>query len=475
MPKTVVLGHLPGASLEDGLEALLAELGVDDGFSPDVLADAQRSAAEPDLPDRELLDLPLVTIDPPGSLDLDQALWLERRGNGFRVYYAIADVAAFVRPGSATDVETRRRGATVYAPHRRIPLHPTVLSEQAASLLPDGDRPAMVWQIDVDGDGTTTAAHVQRAMVRSRARYSYEQVHHDLLAGRGAEPFVGLARLGLLLQEAQRGRGGATLRIPDQEIEAVEGGYTLRYRPLLPVEEWNAQVSLLAGRAAADLMAQAGVGVLRTLPGADERSLQRFRRQAQALGVDWPDQAGYGRLLESLDPEEPAHLALLHDSGSLFRGAGYTAFTDGAPEHAIQAAIADEYAHVTAPLRRLVDRFGTAICEAVCRDAQPPQWAVQALPELPTLMRRADRIASALERASVDLAEAVLLSGRVGEVFDAMVVEHRSSRGADRALVQLTDPAVLAWCTGTTELGCRVRVRLEQADVATRTVVFAAC
>jgi hypothetical protein len=56
-----------------------------------------------------------------------------------------------------------------------------------------------------------------------------------------------------------------------------------------------------------------------------------------------------------------------------------------------------------------------------------------------------------------------------------MVVEHRSSRGADRALVQLTDPAVLAWCTGTTELGCRVRVRLEQADVATRTVVFAAC
>jgi exoribonuclease R len=214
MPKTVVLGHLPEASLEDGLEALLAELGVDDGFSPDVLADAQRSAAEPDLPDRELLDLPLVTIDPPGSLDLDQALWLERRGNGFRVYYAIADVAAFVRPGSATDVETRRRGATVYAPHRRIPLHPTVLSEQAASLLPDGDRPAMVWQIDVDGDGTTTAAHVQRAMVRSRARYSYEQVHHDLLAGRGAEPFVGLARLGLLLQEAQRGRGGATLRIP---------------------------------------------------------------------------------------------------------------------------------------------------------------------------------------------------------------------------------------------------------------------
>ncbi len=475
MAKTVVRGQLPGASLEAGLETLLDELGVADGFSPEVLADAQRCVAAPDLPDRELLDLPFVTIDPEGSMDLDQALCLQARGNGFRVYYAIADVAAFVRPGSATDVETRRRGATVYAPHRRIPLHPTVLSEQAASLLPDGARPAMVWQIDVDGDGVTTAARVRRAMVRSRGRYSYRQVHDDLRAGRGDEPFVLLARLGPVLQEAQRRRGGATLRIPDQEIEAVEGGYTLRYRPLLPVEEWNAQISLLAGRAAADLMVDAGVGLLRTLPAPEERSLQRFRRQAEVLAVDWPAGIGYGQLLADLDPDDPAQLALLHDSGSLFRGAGYTAFTAGAPAERTQAAIADEYAHVTAPLRRLVDRFGTAVCEAVSRDAQPPQWTVEALPELPEVMRRVDRVSSALERAALDLAEAVLLAGRVGEVFEGVVVEHRPHRDGDRALVQLSDPAVLAPCTGVTELGRRVRVRLERADVATRTVAFAVC
>ena len=265
-------------------------------------------------------------------------------------------------------------------------------------------------------------------MVRSRGRYSYRQFHHALQSGRGDEPFVLLARLGPVLQEGQRRRGGATLRIPDQEIDAVDGGYTLRYRPLLPVEEWNAQISLLAGRAAADLMVEAGVGLLRTLPAPEERSVQRFRRQAEALAVDWPPGAGYGKLLAELDPDEPAQLALLHDSGSLFRGAGYTAFTDGAPAERTQAAIADEYAHVTAPLRRLVDRFGTAVCEAVSRDAQPPQWAVEALPALPEVMRRADRVSSALERAAVDLAEAVLLTGRVGEVFDAVVVEHRAHR-----------------------------------------------
>ena len=93
-------------------------------------------------PAYDVTELPFLTIDPPGSMDLDQAMHLERRGAGFRVRYAIADVAAFVRPGGAIDAEAHRRVETLYSPDTRTPLHPPVLSEGAASLLPGQVRPA---------------------------------------------------------------------------------------------------------------------------------------------------------------------------------------------------------------------------------------------------------------------------------------------------------------------------------------------
>src|SRR4051794_41637369 len=117
----------PAAALRDGFEAIRREAGVPDAFPADVQAEAAAAAARSaGLP---RVDLPLVTIDPPGSRDLDQALHIERRGDGHRVYYAIADVAAFVAPAGAIDRESHERGVTVYAPDRQAPLHPPVLSE----------------------------------------------------------------------------------------------------------------------------------------------------------------------------------------------------------------------------------------------------------------------------------------------------------------------------------------------------------
>ena len=158
------------ARLEGRLDALLAELEVPQDFPADVVADAEQAAASPELPTDDLTAVAFVTIDPPTAMDLDQAMHLERRGDGWRVRYAIADVPAFVRPGSPTDAEARRRGQTLYAPHRRVPLHPPALSEAAASLLPDQARPAFVWDLDVAADGTLVATALRRAMVRSRGR-----------------------------------------------------------------------------------------------------------------------------------------------------------------------------------------------------------------------------------------------------------------------------------------------------------------
>ena len=91
-----------------------------------------------------------MTIDPPGSLDLDQAYFGERRGDGYRVRYAIADVGHFVARGGPIEAEAWRRGQTAYAPDKRSPVYPLSLSEGAASLLPDGDRPAVCFTLDLD-------------------------------------------------------------------------------------------------------------------------------------------------------------------------------------------------------------------------------------------------------------------------------------------------------------------------------------
>ncbi|MFP5335773.1 MAG: RNB domain-containing ribonuclease [Actinomycetes bacterium] len=457
--------------LEESLRALRAELGIPTGFDERVEAEAREAAARPALPDADWTDVPFVTVDPPGATDLDQALHVERRGHGYRVRYAIADVPAFVRPGSAVDAEARRRGQTLYAPDARVPLHPRVLSEGAASLLPGGDRPAFVWVLDLDADGRAVAVDVVRALVRSRAQLTYEGLQADLDAGRAPAAVELLPEVGRLRVELERERGGADLAIPEQEVVRVDGVYRLRFRPPLEVEGWNAQVSLLTGMAAADLMLAGGIGVLRTLPEPDRHAEARFHRQAAALGHRWDAAQPVGEFLRGLDADDPRQLALLHESAALFRGAGYTPFDGAPPEVAAHAAVASAYAHVTAPLRRLVDRFGLVVCHALCRGEEVPGWVRSALPQLPDIMAASDRLAGALDRGSVDAAEAAVLADRVGETFDAVVVDvdERSGHGD----VQLVDPPVVARCAGDAlELGDRVTVRLAVADVRERRVRF---
>ena len=444
------------ADLAPALAAIRREAGVSDAFPPDVEAEAAQAARM--APPGDEVDLPFVTIDPPGSRDLDQALHIEPRGDGHRVSYAIADVSAFVAAGGALDTETRARGVTVYAPDRKAPLHPPVLSEGAASLLPGERRPAVLWTLDLDATGELTSVVVARALVRSVAQHTYADVPPDV-AGPLRE--VGERRLGL-----ERARGGVRLALPEQEVVSENGGWTVRYRAPLPTEEHNPQISLLTGMAAARLMVASGVGILRTQEAPSEKSLTRLRRQAEALHVPWPDGLPYPEFVRTLDSSLPRHAALMHEAAGVGRGAGYTAFDGALPEQPAHFAIAAPYGHATAPLRRLQDRFVSECCLAACAGTPAPDWVRRALPLLPDVMAAAAKRAAAVERGVVDLVEAVLLAGREGERFDAVVV--------DDDLVQLRDPAVRGrLASDRPEPGREITVRLERADPATRTVAFA--
>ena len=461
--------HLDAADeLAAALQAIRVGLKLHETFPPEVEAEAEAIAASVQLPDADATDIEFVTIDPEGSMDLDQALQLERAGDGYIVRYAIADVPAFVQPGGAIDAEARERGQTMYAPDGRIPLHPPVISEGAASLLEGQLRGAYVWTMQLDADANVTATTLVRSRVKSRHRYSYVEVQKQLDEGSADESLQLLREVGLKRITLEQPRGGASLNRPDEEVVHENGTYSLTMRDELPVEVWNSQISLMTGMAAAQIMLDGKVGILRTMPQPWPDVLERFRRQVAAIGVPWPKDMKYGEYLRTLDRATPAGLAAIHAAASLFRGAGYTAFDGEAPEHTTQAAVAAPYAHTTAPLRRLVDRFVLVTCEALLSGQLVPQWARDALPTLPKIMGRSDGLASRLEHASVDAIEAALLSARVGETFDAVVIAANEGGG----VIQLTDPIVTAPITGTVEAGQAVRATLVSADISTGTVEF---
>ena len=527
----------PPAEVARTLDALRAHYEVPTAFPPEALAEAEAAAGAwaQDGPARLLADgardardLELVTIDPPGSMDLDQAVLLERLpaqagvGTGaapepsatYRVHYAIASLATFVTPGGALDAELRRRGETIYAPDTATPLHPEVLSHGAASLLQGAERPACLWTIDLDERGEVVSARVERALVRSRARLSYAQVQ-AAIDGQGALPQEApadlpelLAEIGRLRLEREAARGGISMTTPEQVVEVTEAaeateesgeaspsgdaepaepaesagpaGYRLAYRVPVPAEQYNAQISLLTGMCAARIMVECGVGILRTLPPARPEDYARLRRVAAALGIDWPAAQSYPELVRGLDHAIPAHAAFLEQAMSLFRGSGYLAFGVGGvavpadddasdSEEAVHSAIAARYAHVTAPLRRLVDRYGEEVCIAACAQEPVPEWVLRALPDLPGVMEQTGKRARAIGRGALTALEALVLRGHEGEVFDGVITSERDGRGE----LVLAEPAVVTEIRagkraldGGLPVGERVRVRLLSADPA---------
>ncbi|MFI1012696.1 RNB domain-containing ribonuclease [Streptomyces sp. NPDC020965] len=475
MPRRLL--HTVGAAeapLRTALSGLRTALGVPGDFPPAVLAEAETAAREPRLPDADATGIPFFTIDPPASVDLDQAMHLAPHGSGYRVHYAIADVAAFVAPGGTIDSEAHRRVQTLYFPDGNVPLHPPVLSAGVASLHPGRTVPALLWRIDLDSDGRTVAAEVRRALVRSRVRLDYASAQRHLDVRTAEEPLILLRVVGLLREELERERGGISLTVPEQEVVQRDGSYHLAYRAPHPVDGWNAQISLLTGMAAAEIMTTAGTGVLRTLPTAPDGAVARLRRTATALGVEWPHHVSYAELVRSLDPRDSHHAAFLQECTTLLRGAGYTVFTGGRlPSPAIHAAVAAEYTHCTAPLRRLVDRYTGELCLAACAGQGVPEWVLTALDALPGEMAGGARRANAVERESVDLIEAALLRDRVGEEFEGVVVDVRENEPTT-GTVQLTDPAVVARVEGgePLPLGERLRVRLTQAEPGVAKALF---
>jgi exoribonuclease R len=467
--RRVRLAEAPPSPLIADFARIREQFDVHPEF-PDEVEEAAGAAAErPPAADGrgDLRDLAFFTVDPPGSRDLDQAMLLERlAGGGHRVRYAIADAGHFVDRGGAVEAEAWRRGVTVYTPDVRCPLDPRALGEGAASLLPGDDRPAVVFTIELDEEGRTASASVGRALVRSREQLDYAHLgdERETILREIAERRIALARA----------RGAVALHAPAQRVVSDAGspcGYRLEWETRRESEDWNAEISLLAGTVAAVVMLRHRVGLLRTMGGADPYRVGALRHAAAALGVSWPAEVGYEEFARDLRPTDAPHAALVEQARGVMGRAGYMAFSGEVPAEHIHAGLATPYAHTTAPLRRLADRYVLDLLIDLEAGGSPRPEAVATLARLPETMEDSEFRAAQVERAIVDDLEARLLEHRVGERFDAAVVDD-DTRGAR---LQIAEPPVRARLRSDRRIapGTMLAVRLVAADPIGRSLRFA--
>lgn len=456
--------HDPTGALASGLAAIREQYQVPEGFPDEVLAAAEQAAGKaPGAEHEDRTDQPFVTLDPASSTDLDQAFHIEPAGNDLLLHYAIADVAWFVEDGDPVDAEAWRRGETLYLPDGKAGLYPPALAERAASLLPDGPRPAVVFTVRLGTDGEPRLESARRALIRSRAKLAYDSVRPDQLP-------ADFARFAERMTAAESARGAARVDPPEQEVEALGNGrFSLSFRPLLPSERANATLSLAANLAIAAALQKAGTGLFRVMAGPTAASLARLRSTAAGLGLDWPAHTDLKTLERTLDQGNPNHAAFMMAVRRAGGGAGYAPWIPGVtPWH---EAIAATYAHATAPLRRLADRYVIRATLAVAGSKPVEPEVEAAFQRLPAVMARAEALSGQIERAVIDLAETVMLQGREGETFRACVTD----TDGDSARVQLLDlPVVARARIAGAAPGQRVDLNLTGIDSRQRRLSFAA-
>ncbi len=280
------------------LLAILDDEGLDPRFSAEVEAEAEALVADPGLDDPALADedgVPYVTVDGEGTRDLDQALHLERDGSGYRIRYAIADAAHYVRPGTALFAEALRRGTSFYLPGLSVPMLPRRLSEGAVSLNAGVPRRALVFDMRVDADGQCLGTTLRRACIRSRAKLTFEQVQallddpvsSPLARAEFASSLALLPTVGTLRQLEAAAR--QVIRFHRQEVQVglENGAFTVLARVRHAVERHNEQLSLLCnaegGRllcaAVGDDTSRAAQAIYRVHPAPSPERLLELEQQ----------------------------------------------------------------------------------------------------------------------------------------------------------------------------------------------------
>jgi ribonuclease R len=383
-------------------------------------------------------DAPLLTIDPPDAKDHDDAVMAvpdpdPANPGGFVVTVAIADVAAYVRPGSALDREALLRGNSVYFPDRVVPMLPERISNDLCSLREAEDRPALAVRMVIDGEGTKRRHSFHRVMMRSRAKLSYAQAQAaidgfpDAVTTPLLEPVLRpLWAAYEALRRARDARGPLALDLPERKVLLTADGAVDRV--VIPAR-------LDAHRLIEEFMIQANVAAAETLEQArqpliyrvhDEPALEKMRALGEVLasiGIKLPKEgilrpALFNRILATV--AETEHAIFINEV--VLRSQAQAVYAAQNLGHF--GLNLRRYAHFTSPIRRYADLIVHRALIAACRlgsDGLSSEMSVAALDQIGEQISAAERRAMAAERETIDRLIAHHLADRVGATFTGQI------------------------------------------------------
>jgi len=467
--------------LTDRARRALLELGFTPDFPPDAeaqVAALQRTGGPPAAGMEDLRGLLWSSIDNPESMDLDQLEWAEALPDGsIRLRVAIADVDALVPEGSPLDRRAGANTASLYTGAAVFPMLPRPLSEDLTSLLPDVDRLAVVIDYRVLPDGSVTDGAVRRALVRNRAKLSYPEIGPWLQGDAPVPPGVGAVR-GLKEQLRIQDRATRALRAARDREGALELR-TLEPRPVMSdgrVVDLQDVPDSRSRQVIEDLMVAANGVMARFLEDAHRSSLARVVRKpkrwdrivtlAQGLGTALPpepDGVALSRFLEAQRRRDPLRFPDLSLTVVKLLGPGeYVLRPAGQESPGHFGLAASDYSHSTAPNRRYPDLITQRLVKALLAGDRPPysDGELDGIAQHCTRMEAATR---KLERLMRKVLAALLLHGRVGEVFDGLVTGVTEHGTFVRLLKPPAEGRVVRGEHGM-DVGDRVRVRLLSTD-----------
>jgi len=389
---------------------------------------------------RDLRNVPLPTIDPEDARDHDDAVWVERHGDGYRAWVAIADVSEYVQPGTALDEEALSRGCTIYLPDRAIPMLPAALAADLCSLLPEQERLTVCVIADLDAEGDLKEFEIVEGVMRSHAMLTYGGVARALgFTDKGPESTQAealkkdlrvLDDLAKKLRKKRMARGALDLDLPEARVvldpdtgapvdvvrRAQDPGIKRAYSM---IEE----LMLLANELVARFLGQRRAPAVYRVHGKpDPEKLEKLGLVARKLGVEvdldaLADPRGVSRFLAKIQ-KHPRRTVL---EMLLLRSLKQAVYDVANVGHFGLAS--EAYVHFTSPIRRYPDVEIHRAVKHLIRGGKPNTTAaaLEALASAATRASTRERAAMEIEREVVDLHRALLMRDRIGETFEGTV------------------------------------------------------
>ncbi len=405
----------------------IAEHGIPDRFPGEAIAEAEAAAATP-LGEREdLRDIPLVTIDDESARDFDDAVWAGTDPEGgFRLIVAIADVARYVRPGSALDEAARERGNSAYFPDRVVPMLPEALSNGWCSLIPGEDRPCLAVHLRIDAEGRKREHRFVRGLMRSAARLTYGEVQATIegRSGEDVAPMDDLHRAYTALNRARRARGTLDLEIPERRVTLADDGSiaSIERRRTLDAHRLIEEFMIAANVAAAETLEEASaLCVYRVHDSPDEKRIEALRDVLGTLGLSLPRggalRAGhFSGLLDRVAGTPEAELV----GEAILRAQAQAVYSTANIGHFGLAL--RRYAHFTSPIRRYADLMvHRSLIAARGLGEGGSDGGRDRAEATAEHISETERRAATAERDAVDRLCAIYLADRVGGEFAATI------------------------------------------------------